>query len=59
MGWDDSTFVAEGCHEAQKQNGSFLSTAFVVRDMVQIIDALGEDGMLRFWGTFEVPMALF
>lgn len=23
----------------------------MVRDMMQIVDALGEDGMLRFWGV--------
>lgn len=49
-GWEDSKYVAEKCYELQSKNGSYLSTAFVVRDMVRIIDALGEDGKLRFWG---------
>ncbi|KAK2765147.1 hypothetical protein FQN54_008846 [Arachnomyces sp. PD_36] len=49
-GWDDAKFTAEGCYQAQQQNGSYLSTAFVARDMLEIVDALGEDGMLRFWG---------
>ncbi|KIW48049.1 uncharacterized protein PV06_00678 [Exophiala oligosperma] len=30
--------------------GRLLGTAFVVRDMVQIIDALNEDGLLRYYG---------
>jgi hypothetical protein len=47
---EDSKFAAEKCYEAQKEPGSFLSSAFVARDMVQIIDALDEDGMLRHWG---------
>ncbi|OJD19674.1 hypothetical protein AJ78_00406 [Emergomyces pasteurianus Ep9510] len=50
-GWDDSTYVAEKCYEAQKSKGSFLSTAFVARDMVRIVDSLGEDGKLKFWGA--------
>ncbi|PGH15309.1 hypothetical protein AJ79_02474 [Helicocarpus griseus UAMH5409] len=50
-GWDDSAYVAETCYEAQKSKGSFLSTAFVARDMKRIIEAIGEDGKLRFWGA--------
>ena len=53
VGWDDSTYVVDRCYEEQKKTGSFLSTAFVARDMGQIIDALDEDGMLRFWGAIE------
>lgn len=30
--------------------GELIGTAFVARDMVEIIDALGEDGLLRYWG---------
>lgn len=30
-----------------------VGTAFVVRDMISVVDALDEDGMLRFWG--ELP----
>lgn len=32
-------------------NGTLLGTAFVVRDMMKIVDALGEDGKLRLWGV--------
>lgn len=28
----------------------FIGTAYVVRDMLSIVDGLGEDGLLRFWG---------
>jgi hypothetical protein len=52
-GWEDSKYVAERCYEVQNKTGSLLSTAFVVRDMIRIIDALGEDGMLRYWGMIK------
>lgn len=28
-----------------------FSSAFVGRDMIEIIESLREDGMLRYWGT--------
>lgn len=49
-GWDDSTYVAEQCFREQNRTAPYLSTAFVARDMAEIVDALNEDGMLRFWG---------
>ncbi|KAM7195852.1 TAP-like domain containing protein [Rhypophila sp. PSN 637] len=30
--------------------GEYVGTTFVARDMTQIVDALGEDGLLRYWG---------
>ncbi|KAL2848552.1 TAP-like protein-domain-containing protein [Aspergillus pseudoustus] len=33
-----------------KKDGSVMTTAFTARDMIQIVDALEEDGMLRYWG---------
>jgi hypothetical protein len=36
--------------------GSVMSTAFVARDFMKIVDALtleGEDGLLRYWGKME------
>ncbi|RGP67125.1 hypothetical protein FSPOR_6181 [Fusarium sporotrichioides] len=48
--WESMQKVAEACYETQKENGRFLSTAFTARDMMKIVDALGEDGKLRFWG---------
>ncbi|KAI8713932.1 hypothetical protein NCS52_01239300 [Fusarium sp. LHS14.1] len=32
------------------KTGQFLGTSFIARDMMQIVDALDEDGMLRYWG---------
>lgn len=50
--WTAYEGLAQQCYEKNKDIGELLSTAFVARDMMQIVDALGEDGMLRFWGTF-------
>lgn len=50
QGWDDITYASTNCYEANKKTGRFLSTAFVARDMLKIVDALGEDRKLRFWG---------
>jgi hypothetical protein len=40
------------CEEYNKdsKNPELLGTAFVARDMLRIVDALKEDGLLRFWG---------
>ncbi|KAF2022357.1 putative hydrolases or acyltransferase [Aaosphaeria arxii CBS 175.79] len=50
--WDDGKWYAEACAatEGNEEIGRFLGTAFVARDMLQIVDALNEDGKLRFWG---------
>ncbi|RGP81045.1 hypothetical protein FLONG3_834 [Fusarium longipes] len=48
--WDSMQQVAEACYETQQENGRFLSTAFTARDMMKMVDALGEDGKLRYWG---------
>ncbi|GAB1216694.1 hypothetical protein ATERTT37_005912 [Aspergillus terreus] len=48
--WHDGGVLADACYESQKDTGSFVNTAFVARDMLKIVDALNEDGLLRFWG---------
>lgn len=43
--------MADTCYGAQNKTGSLIGTAFVARDMMRIVDALGDgDGMLRYWG---------
>ncbi|PGH23043.1 hypothetical protein AJ80_02816 [Polytolypa hystricis UAMH7299] len=49
-GWDSAQRAAAACSETMKETGELIGTAFVARDMVQIIDALEEDGQLRYWG---------
>lgn len=48
-GWARSTLFANTCAVAQNLTGDLISTAFVARDLMQVVDALDEDGMLRFW----------
>ena len=42
--------LAEQCLEKAGNVGELIGTAFVARDMMQIVDALGGDGLLRYWG---------
>lgn len=30
--------------------GDKIGTAYIARDLISVVDALGEDGLLRFWG---------
>lgn len=53
--WQDSTEIADRCYQFQNKTGNLLGTAFVARDVMQIVDALHEDGMLRYWGAYQVP----
>ncbi|RSL54268.1 hypothetical protein CEP54_009989 [Fusarium duplospermum] len=48
--WASSQLFAETCAQRQNKTGQFLGTSFVARDMMKIVDALDEDGMLRYWG---------
>ncbi|SPO01895.1 related to hydrolases or acyltransferases (alpha/beta hydrolase superfamily) [Cephalotrichum gorgonifer] len=49
-GWANGAVIANICGEKRKDIGGLVGTAFVARDIMQIVDALGEDGLLRFWG---------
>ena len=47
----------------QKKNngtnrGGVIGTAFVARDMMGIVDALNEDGLLRYWGKLCLARTL-
>lgn len=48
--WAVQKSFAESCYQNAKDIGEYMSSAFVARDMMQIVDALDEDGMLRFFG---------
>lgn len=41
---------ASNCSAGLASTGEYYGTAFVARDMLQIVDALEEDGMLRYLG---------
>lgn len=42
--------IAEQCYQHHQDTGSYVGTAFTARDMIEIVDAIEEDGLLRFWG---------
>ena len=47
--WKHAEEIAKACKE-NVVDGDLVGTAFVARDMMQIVDALNEDGLLRYWG---------
>lgn len=48
--WNESTIYADACYNTQKDTGRFVGTTFVARDMLNIVDALGGDKQLHYWG---------
>lgn len=49
-GWEAAGQVADHCYSEANKTGSLIGTAFVARDMIEIVDALNEDGLLRYYG---------
>ena len=43
--------LLESCEQNAQDNGELIGTGFVARDMMRIVDALDEDGLLRYWGA--------
>ncbi|KAH8664242.1 peptidase S33, tripeptidyl-peptidase [Xylariales sp. PMI_506] len=48
--WARAGVDANLCYERAQVNGSLISTPFTARDLISIVDALDEDGMLRYYG---------
>jgi pimeloyl-ACP methyl ester carboxylesterase len=50
--WNDAGLFVDACAETEgnKAIASYIGTPFVARDLLKIVDALGEDRLLRFWG---------
>lgn len=51
--WARGKMLADTCLRTQNKTGSLITSAFVARDMMQIVDALQEDGLLRYWGELN------
>ena len=49
-GYDQAVAYAEACYESNKGVGEYIGTTFAARDVMQIVDALGDGGMLRYYG---------
>lgn len=50
--------LAARCYETAGDIGELIGTGFVARDMMQIVDALGEDGLLRYYGTLKSALGM-
>lgn len=52
--WSSASMLSDYCYQYpdSKQKGELISTAFTARDIMQIVDAVEEDGLLRYWGKF-------
>ena len=48
--WAWKGALAKSCYYNAADVGNLIGTAFVARDLMQFVDALGEDGLLRYWG---------
>ena len=52
--WASAMIVADTCYDNLKDTGDLVGMAFTSRDVIQIVDALNEDGMVRYWGKLLV-----
>lgn len=48
--WAKGEIYSNACYQNANETGSLIGTAFVARDLISVVDALGEDGKLRYWG---------
>jgi hypothetical protein len=50
--WGGSQVLSNACYNYPgfREKGSLVSTAFSARDLMQIVDAVESDGLLRYWG---------
>ena len=49
--WGAKQIAGEKCLLDAGDTGELLGTAFVARDIIRVVDALGEDGMVRYLGN--------
>ena len=49
-GWEQAVTYADACFATNNETGQFIGTSSVAHDMISIIDALEEDGLLRYYG---------
>ncbi|KAK5060015.1 hypothetical protein LTR84_009899 [Exophiala bonariae] len=49
-GWEAAGQLADYCATQADETATLIGTAFTARDMMMIVDALGEDGLLRYYG---------
>lgn len=52
--WAASETIANRCYQRNNQTARLLGTAFTARDIISVVDALGEDGLVRYWGRLSL-----
>lgn len=52
--WAEGGIVSQVCYDQLKDYGDLVGMAHTARDMNEIVDALCEDGMLKYWGEFRL-----
>lgn len=48
--WANTKVVATTCKHNGNHSGPYIGTAYVARDLIEVVDALQEDGLLRYYG---------
>lgn len=49
--WAQAKMKSDVCKSGPgNATARLVGTPFVARDFIKVVDALGEDGMLRYWG---------
>ncbi|KAM4055849.1 TAP-like protein [Hirsutella rhossiliensis] len=48
--WSRGSIVSNLCAKKHSETGRMIGTTFVARDIVRVAEALGEDGLVRYWG---------
>jgi hypothetical protein len=51
--WAEGKLSSDACYAQLKETGGLVGTAFVARDIMKIVDALGEDRLLRYYGEMR------
>ncbi|KAJ4135112.1 hypothetical protein NW768_004729 [Fusarium equiseti] len=48
--WDSTGAQAQSCFDNNKDIGKYIGTPYIARDMMSIVDALGQGEKLNYWG---------
>ena len=49
-GWESAGAVITACQTKAEEVSPYIGTSFVARDLLEMVDALAEDGLLRYYG---------
>lgn len=53
--WATGNILADDCYANGKDVGDLIGFAFTARDYMRVVDALEEDGLLRYYGSNPSP----